>query len=92
MKMCGATDGFVRWPFIVEGLILGIMGAVAAFFLQWAVYGAVSGALMKNGAVDLFSLMDFKLLWKRVLGIFVLSGSVIGALGSSFAIRKFLQV
>ena len=92
MKMCGATDGFVRWPFIVEGLILGIMGALLAFFLQWAVYAAVSGALVKNGAADLFGLMDFSLLWRRVLLVFALSGSVIGALGSSFAIRKFLQV
>ena len=92
MKMCGATDGFVRWPFIVEGLILGIIGALAAFFLQWAVYAGVCGALLDGGASALFGLMDFKMMWKRVLGIFVLSGSVIGALGSSFAIRKFLQV
>ena len=92
MKMCGATDGFVRWPFIVEGLILGIMGAVLAFFLQWAVYGAVSRALVEGGAADLFGLMAFSDLWRRVLAVFVLSGSVIGALGSSFAIRKFLQV
>jgi len=92
MKMCGATDSFVRWPFIVEGLILGVMGAILAFFLQWAVYVAVSGALIKNGAADLFALMDFRQLWTQVLGIFLLSGSVIGALGSSFAIRKFLQV
>lgn len=92
MKMCGATDGFVRWPFIVEGLLLGIMGAVLAFFLQWAVYSAVSGALVKNDAAGLFTLMDFKLLWKRVLTVFLASGSVIGALGSGFAIRKFLQV
>lgn len=92
MKMCGATDGFVRWPFIVEGLILGVMGALVAFFLQWAVYAAVSKALVDGGAADLFGLMEFKMMWRRVLGIFLLSGSVIGALGSSFAIRKFLQV
>ena len=92
MKMCGATDGFVRWPFIVEGLILGLMGAVMAFFLQWAVYTAVSGALLKDGGSNLFILMDFKLLWKRVLTIFLASGAAIGALGSGLAIRKFLQV
>ena len=34
MKMCGATNAFVRWPFVFEGLILGLVGAVAAFFLQ----------------------------------------------------------
>lgn len=92
MKMCGATDGFVRWPFIVEGLILGLMGALVAFFLQWAVYAAVCRALTEGGASALFHLMDFKMMWKRVLMIFVVSGSAIGALGSGFAIRKFLQV
>ena len=92
MKMCGATDGFVRWPFIVEGLILGIMGALVAFFLQWAVYAGVCKALVGGGAVSFFALMDFKAMWKGVLGVFLTSGSIIGALGSSFAIRKFLQV
>ena len=92
MKMCGATDGFVRWPFIVEGLILGIIGALVAFFLQWAVYAGVCRALLDGGASALFGLMDFKAMWKNVLGVFLVSGTVIGALGSSFAIRKFLQV
>ena len=92
MKMCGATDSFVRWPFIVEGLILGVMGALVAFFLQWAVYTAVCRALLDGGAVSFLNLLDFGHMWKRVLGVFLLSGSVIGALGSSFAIRKFLQV
>ena len=92
MKMCGATDGFIRWPFIVEGLILGLMGALAAFFLQWGVYAAVGRALGEAGATALFSLMDFSLIWKRVLGVFALSGAAIGALGSGIAIRKFLQV
>ena len=92
MKMCGATDGFVRWPFIVEGLILGLMGALVAFFLQWGVYVAVGSALVENGANALFTVMDFGLIWKRVLGIFMLSGAAIGAVGSGFAIRKFLQV
>ena len=92
MKMCGATDGFVRWPFIVEGLILGIMGALVAFFLQWAVYAGVCKALVGGGAVSFFALMDFKAMWKGVLGVFLTSGSIIGTLGSGFAIRKFLQV
>lgn len=92
MKMCGATDSFVRWPFIVEGLILGLMGALVAFFLQWGVYAAVGRTLVENGASALFSLMDFSLIWKRVLSIFLGAGAAIGALGSGFAIRKFLQV
>lgn len=92
MKMCGATDGFIRWPFIVEGLILGLMGAVSAFFLQWGVYAAVSKALAESGATALFTLLDFREIWGQVLRVFLLAGSIIGALGSSFAIRKFLHV
>ena len=40
MKMCGATNGFIRWPFVVEGMILGLTGALVAFFVQWGLYQA----------------------------------------------------
>ena len=92
MKMCGATDWFVRGPFIVEGLILGVMGAVVAFLLQWAVYGAVCRAVIDSGALALFSLVEFRTIWNWVLGVFLAAGAAIGALGSGFAIRRFLQV
>ena len=92
MKMCGATDWFVRGPFIVEGLILGIVGAAVAFLLQWAVYAAVCQAVRGSGALALFQLVEFKDIWGRVLAIFMAAGAAIGALGSGFAIRRFLQV
>ena len=92
MKMCGATDWFVRAPFLVEGLILGIAGALVAFLLQWAVYAAVCRAVIDSGALSLFNLVEFKDIWKWVLGVFLAAGAAIGALGSGFAIRKFLQV
>ena len=91
MKMCGA-DGFVRGPFIVEGLILGLMGALVAFFLQWAVYGAVCRAIIGSGALTLFELLEFKEIWNWVLCVFLAAGAAIGAVGSGFAIRRFLQV
>ena len=92
MKMQGATDWFVRGPFIVEGLILGIVGAIVAFLLQWAVYGAVCRAVIGSGALALFDLVEFKSIWHWVLGVFLAAGAAIGALGSGFAIRRFLQV
>ena len=92
MKMCGATDGFIRGPFVVEGLILGLMGAVVAFVIQWAVYAAVCRAFVNSGAVTLFHLMEFREIWGRVLSVYLLSGAGIGAVGSGFAIRRFLQV
>ena len=92
MKMCGATDWFVRGPFVVEGLILGLMGALVAFLFQWAVYGAVCRAIISSGALALFDLVAFSAIWPRVLGIFLVAGAAIGAVGSGVAIRKFLQV
>ena len=49
MKMCGATNAFIRWPFIVEGMILGMTGALVAFFVQWGVYELVERAVIQSG-------------------------------------------
>ena len=92
MKMCGATNAFVRWPFVFEGLILGLVGAVAAFFLQWGIYVLVGRAISGEDTISLITVLPFQPMALRVLGIFVLTGFVIGAGGSVLAIRKFLQV
>ncbi len=92
MKMCGATNSFVRWPFVFEGLILGLMGAVVAFFIQWGIYAAVYRMVVNNGAIGMFPLIAFGSIWMPVLGIFALAGVLIGCLGSVLAIRRFLQV
>ena len=92
MKMCGATNAFVRWPFIFEGLILGLVGAVLAFFLQWGVYVLVGNAVSGTDTIELIKFLPFRPMALRVLGVFAATGFVIGAGGSVVAIRKFLQV
>ncbi len=92
MKMCGATNWFIRWPFVFEGLILGILGAVLAFFIQWGIYAALYSAMERGGFMTLFPLLTFQSMAKRVLEAFLLAGAVIGGGGSVLAIRKFLQV
>ncbi len=92
MKMCGATNSFVRWPFVIEGLLLGLFGAVIAFLLQWAVYAAVYKAIVAGGAVTLFSVIPFSSIWSSVLLLFLAAGALIGACGSGLAIRRFLKV
>ena len=92
MKMCGATNSFVRWPFVIEGLLLGLFGALIAFLLQWAVYAAVYKAIVAGGAVTLFSVIPFAAIWSRVLLLFLAAGALIGACGSGLAIRRFLKV
>ena len=92
MKMCGATNSFVRWPFIFEGMILGLCGAVVAFFLQWGVYTLVGSAISTSDTISLITVLPFKPMALRVMGVFAGTGLVIGAGGSVLAIRKFLQV
>ena len=92
MKMCGATNWFIRWPFIFEGLILGLVGGLLAFFVQWCIYAALYNAIQASGALTLFAMIAFKSIAWPVLGVFLLAGAVIGGCGSTLAIRKFLQV
>ena len=92
MKMCGATDGFIRWPFIVEGALLGLFAALVAFGLQWWLYSLISNAMASGGQLGFLVVMAFQSLWKYVLAVFAVAGLVIGILGSLLAIRKFLHV
>ena len=92
MKMCGATNWFVRWPFIFEGMLLGLMGAILAFFLQWGLYTIIVQAIDGFGGLQLVAIIPFQTLWTRVAGALAVTGLVIGAGGSLLAIRKFLQV
>ena len=92
MKMCGATNSFVRWPFIFEGLILGILGAAVAFFLQWGIYILIGRAIDTSDTIQLITLVPYTSLAGTVLAIFAGTGFVIGVGGSLLAIRKFLQV
>ena len=92
MKMCGATNGFVRGPFIFEGMLLGIFGAVAAFFLQWGVYELIARTIDNGQTFQLLTVIPFQEMWPKVLGIFMGTGLLVGTGGSVMAIRKFLQV
>lgn len=92
MKMCGATNGFVRAPFIFEGIILGLFGGVFAFFCQWGVYEVILRAIDTGATIQLIKIIPFLEIWQRVLAAFSATGLVVGTLGSVLAIRKFLQV
>ncbi len=92
MKMCGATDWFIRWPFVVEGMILGLGGALTAFFIQWGLYSGLTSLLDQSGGLSLITVIPFSTMATTIVAVFCGVGFVIGVIGSLVAIRKFLQV
>ena len=90
MKYVGATDWFIRWPFILEGMTLGFFGAVVAFILINSIY---SGLLTRIHATLAFlPLLPTSPLLFYVDLFLLVAGTGIGALGSYIALRKFLRV
>lgn len=92
MKMVGATNGFIRLPFVVEGFSLGMIGAVLAFGTEWAGYDAL---VQKIGSVDslqLFKFVPFQELLIPMVIVFTAAGMFVGIVGSWTSIRKFMNV
>ncbi|WP_251318772.1 permease-like cell division protein FtsX [Flintibacter muris] len=92
MKMCGATDGFIEWPFVVEGMLLGLTGALIAFFVQWGLYQMVAKFAIQGNGLSLVTMISYGSMAVTILTVFCGVGVFIGVIGSLFAIRKFLQV
>jgi len=92
MKMVGATNGFIRWPFVFEGFLLGLFSAAIGFFLQWGLYEAVATSVAGNDTINLINVVPFMDMWQYVAIVFAAAGMLIGVGGSLSAIRKFLQV
>ena len=92
MRMVGATNAFIRWPFVYEGFLLGFLGASIAFLMQWGLYEAVAQGVSNNDALQLIDVISFRELWAPVAGSFAAAGIFVGVGGSLSAIRKYLQV
>jgi len=95
MKYIGATDWFIRWPFVVEGVIIGITGAIIAFIISAYGYNAIESKLtsdiVKIG-MDMLKLANIRDIWVKLIVSFLAIGSVVGAVGSFFSLRKYLRV
>lgn len=90
MKFVGATDWFIRWPFIIEGIVIGLVGAIFANIVLYFAYKAVYKMLVEN--IQLMSFLNPNYVLTTMSWGFILSGILIGALGSIMALRKFLHV
>ena len=89
MKLVGATDWFIRWPFVLEGVIVGAAGGLLAVLLLVVAKIAIVDPLAQDFAlIAAPDTIDFRLL----IGLLLLSGVAVSALGSGLSLRKFLRV
>lgn len=89
MRSVGATGAFIRIPFMVEGMTLGILSGGVAFFFVWLLYVKLLGLLPQTTA--LFSLVPFKEVWSVLIVGFLVIGMLTGMLGSAIATGKYLH-
>ena len=93
MKMVGATNGFIRLPFVVEGFTLGMLGAGIAFGLEWLMYDAMLVEIAQVDSLQLFAtLVPFEQLLVPMIVTFASAGLFVGVVGSWTSIRKFMDV
>lgn len=90
MKFVGATDWFIRWPFIIEGMIIGFVGSLLASLLLYFLYKSIFGYIVST--MFLVSLVSPSFVLSTLTWGFLAGGTAIGALGSIVALRKFLDV
>jgi len=92
MKMVGASNSFIRCPFIVEGLVLGVLGGGLAFLAQWGLYAALEAKIVQSLGISFVEIVPFAQVWPFVLVTFLAVGILVGAVGGVIAIRNYLKV
>jgi len=92
MRVVGATNHFIRTPYVIEGILLGLFGAALAFFAEWGIYNLLA---VRISAVDTFQLVElqpFEMFRDIMIVLYAIAGFLIGLFGSLLSIRKFLKV
>lgn len=91
MKAVGATNAFIRWPFMVEGILLGLFSAVLGLGIQYGVYSVAAiwlGNILTELGGEIVNFLDY--VWV-IFGMFAFIGVVIGAFGSIISLNKYLK-
>lgn len=90
MQMVGAAEWFIRWPFILEGVLQGIVGSSVAAFLVGGSYYMVVPKLMET--ISFLPIVRVESMLPLLLPLLILNGAFVGALGSLVSVNKFLKV
>ena len=94
MKYVGATNGFIRWPFIVEGMIIGIISSAISILLVAVAYNFIAEQMVNSQFMKMVgvSLVGFSDMFSSIIFVYMLLGIGIGAIGSIISMRKYLKV
>lgn len=92
MKYVGATNAFIRFPFVLEGIMIGIVSVILSLALQWCVYSYVLVPLLSELSFLSDSIVPFRICFAQLVVIFGAIGLVVGIFGSALSIRKYLKV
>ena len=96
MKYVGATDTFIRMPFVVEGILLGVISAAIAYLLLWGGYTYLIGYIQESTTTSFAAffrnLVPFTDVARELLISFVIGGVGVGVVGSMIFVRKHLKV
>jgi len=92
MKLVGATNWFIRWPFVIEGVVCGVIGGVASVILLWTVKVSVVDNWLNSSDQGLTRDTATTIGFTSLALILVAAGALVGALGSGLTLRRFLRV
>ncbi len=94
MKYVGATNGFIRWPFMVEGIIIGIIAALISIVILGFTYNFVADKIISSsmGTTLGLNLLTFSDMLSMLLVVYIIMGTGIGAIGSAISMKKYLEV
>jgi len=92
MKMVGATNGFIRMPFVIEGLVLGMLGGALAFVAVWGLYNVITGKLVGTLTGNFISVVPFSNVSIEMFIAFMAVSVMVGVFGGVNAIRNYLKV
>lgn len=94
MKYVGATNGFIRWPFVVEGIFIGILAGILSLGLVGGVYSVIAEKMVNTNFMQVIgmSLVSFSDMFTLIVAVYLILGIGIGVLGSMISMRKYLKV
>ncbi|HDX9580248.1 TPA: ABC transporter permease [Bacillus pseudomycoides] len=92
MKLVGATNWFIRWPFLLEGLFLGVLGSIIPIIMILISYNSIQSMFNEKFAGTIFELLPYSPFVFELSALLMLIGALIGMWGSVMSIRRFLKV